>query len=194
MAASPLGRRVLLKGVPGTEVFSNIRGPLAPGALDARALTVVAELPDVACVRESLAEWHRSLAPVCREGGPQFTEMLSWEHIHGCWQGMSQEEYACVQETFAPLNCRALYESAFAVAPRFRRGRVDTTFVRRVIHELWPELLDLPIDPDFSARASQRARRRMGRSFRRAAPRSYLRYLRAARSREERRRARHGGA
>jgi len=73
-------------------------------------------------------------------------DLFCWEQMAGRWQGKVRSEFDIVQESFAPLNCRALLELILGVDPRKRRTpRFE--FFRLMIQRLWPETLMEPINP-----------------------------------------------
>lgn len=50
------------------------------------------------------------------------------------------------QDVFLPYNCRALFTD-FMSAPEESRARPSTELYSAVIADLWPELLQYPINP-----------------------------------------------
>jgi hypothetical protein len=73
-------------------------------------------------------------------------DLFSWEQMAGRWQGKVRSEFDIVQESFAPLNCRALLELMLGLDPRKRRApRFE--FFRLMIERLWPETLVEPVNP-----------------------------------------------
>lgn len=73
-------------------------------------------------------------------------DLFTWEQMAGRWQGKVRSEFDIVQESFAPLNCRALLELMLGVDHRMRRApRFE--FFRLLIGRLWPGTLMEPINP-----------------------------------------------
>jgi hypothetical protein len=62
----------------------------------------------------------------------------------GKWQALSTLEYDLVHETFIPFNNRHLLKIMLAADPK-KRKKYD--FYKMIIGELWPELLEIPVNP-----------------------------------------------
>jgi hypothetical protein len=173
IARSPMAGTLMLKGNPGGEIIREYYGPLRDEWVNPDVLRTIAELPDIAWVRQSLKEWHPDPVAGRRfDGGVTVANLFCWEQLHGCWQSMSQEEYGCAQETISLFNCRAIYETALSVAPRHRR-RHRTAFQCGLVEVMWPELLVVSTNPATSSwlpRAKEAAKY--------AAPRAYSAYRR----------------
>jgi hypothetical protein len=74
-------------------------------------------------------------------------DLLFWENEVGSWLAPCQQEFLLVsKETLSPFNCRRVLEAALSVDPGLR-GEPDYPFFRSVIARLWPECLELPINP-----------------------------------------------
>ena len=74
-------------------------------------------------------------------------DLLYWENRMGSWLASSQQEFLLAwKELFAPFNCRRLIKAALSVDPGLRSGP-DYPFYLTVIARLWPECLEVPINP-----------------------------------------------
>ncbi len=63
----------------------------------------------------------------------------------GNWQAMSQLEWDIVHEVFTPFNCRTLLENLLSVDEKYR-VHDDPIIFRRIITDLWAEVLSEPIN------------------------------------------------
>ncbi len=72
--------------------------------------------------------------------------LLAWEDKEGSWQAMSQLEWDIVQEVFVPFNCRTFLLNMLAVNEKERKGP-KYRYHEALIISLWPELLDIPVNP-----------------------------------------------
>lgn len=91
-------------------------------------------------------------------------DLLFWENELGSWLASSQQEFLLAwKELFAPFNCRRLLVAALSVDPGLRGGP-DYPFFRSVIARLWPECLELPINPKPPEKLAKRVRR-LGRGI-----------------------------
>ncbi len=90
-------------------------------------------------------------------------DLLFWENELGSWLASGQQEFLLAwKEIFAPFNCRRVLEAALSVDPGLRTGP-DYPFFRTVIARLWPECLELPINPKPPVSLVKRVRRLGGR-------------------------------
>jgi hypothetical protein len=86
-------------------------------------------------------------------------DLLYWENRLGSWLASCQQEFLLVsKETLSPFNCRRIMVAALSVDPQLR-GEPDYPFFRSVIARLWPECLELPINPKPPEALAKRIRR-----------------------------------
>jgi hypothetical protein len=94
----------------------------------------------------ALAAFESWLAGVPRADHLDLLDLFCWEQMAGRWQAQIRAEYDIVQESFAPLDCRALLvtmlgiDETYRSAPRFR-------LFADLIELLWSDLLTVPINP-----------------------------------------------
>jgi hypothetical protein len=91
-------------------------------------------------------------------------DLLCWENNYGSWLPSTQQEFLLAwKEVFPPFNCRRVMGAALSVDPDLRRAP-DYPFFRTVIARLWPECLELPINPKPPVSLVRRIRR-LGRKI-----------------------------
>lgn len=74
-------------------------------------------------------------------------DLFEWEQGHGNWLAMCHMEFDIAwKDIFAPFNCRDLLTTLLSVDSRYRK-KPDNTLYRAMINSLWPEILDVPINP-----------------------------------------------
>jgi hypothetical protein len=74
-------------------------------------------------------------------------DLFEWEQGHGNWLAMCQLEFDIAwQDIFTPYNCRKLLETMLSVKDEYRESP-DYQLHKLLISNLWPELLDVPINP-----------------------------------------------
>jgi hypothetical protein len=95
-------------------------------------------------ILRALGEWFASAVEIEKLCGIRVLDLFYWEHRLGCWQANSQVEWDLAQETFCPFNNRNILAALLSV-PEEARLRSAVHFA--VIRELWPELLEEPINP-----------------------------------------------
>lgn len=111
--------------------------PLGP-----RELAAVCKLPPHPFVLDALARWLSGAAP----RNVHLLDLFCWEQMGGRWQALIRAEYDVAQESFAPLDCRALLTTLLGVDERERRGP-EFRILRELIERLWSEVLAEPINP-----------------------------------------------
>lgn len=73
-------------------------------------------------------------------------DFLYWEQRIGNWGCQFPAEQDLAVEEISPLNCRLLINNFLCVS-RENRAAPDFPLIRNIINNLWPEVLDLPINP-----------------------------------------------
>ena len=74
-------------------------------------------------------------------------DLFSWEQSHGNWLAATQMEFDIAwREIITPYNCRALLEIFLSVDESYRCAP-NYQLYKTLIEEMWPELLDVPINP-----------------------------------------------
>jgi hypothetical protein len=104
-----------------------------------------------------IEEWKRGLS--CPLDGPAMLDFLYWEQRMGGWCGQYFAEQDIAMDVFQPFNCRVLLEALLA-CPRSMRSRPDYPLYRELIVRLWPEAMQVPINP---SNLPFRVRRKLGR-------------------------------
>jgi len=136
-----------LPGVPANEVTPT-------------QLAEVCRLAPHPFVLDALTDW---LAGADRNGPVALLDLFCWEQMAGRWQAQIRAEYDIAQESFAPLNCRALLLTMLAVDEAERQGP-GYPFFRALIEQLWPEVLTVPINPPETVGLKRRVLRVIGQS------------------------------
>jgi hypothetical protein len=78
--------------------------------------------------------------------------LFEWEQAHGNWLAMCQLEFDIAwKDLFTPFNCRQLLVDFLSVKVEHRKNPKNTLY-KRLISILWPELLQLPINPHENAK------------------------------------------
>lgn len=90
-------------------------------------------------------------------GNLHLLDLFCWEQMAGRWQAMIRRENDIVHESLAPLNCRHLLTPMLAL-PESQRRPPEHDFLRRLISELWNDVLSVPINPPEPLRAREMVR------------------------------------
>ncbi|MCL5072422.1 MAG: hypothetical protein M1308_16255 [Actinobacteria bacterium] len=95
---------------------------------------------------EVINEWLKNIRKLEKDFNFNLLGLFYWEHRMGNWQAMSQLEWDLVQESFTPFNNRALLSILLSVNYK-HRVEPDYRLYKEIINNLWPELLNYPINP-----------------------------------------------
>jgi hypothetical protein len=115
-------------------------------ALDGATLASFANMRDNAIAIPEFERWLPDASLVEDKYGVRILDLFYWEQKVGNWAAMAQAEFDIVHETFTPFGCRELLTILLSVDREFRRGPKYTLY-RRIIRNLWPEALGVPINP-----------------------------------------------
>jgi hypothetical protein len=96
-------------------------------------------------VIHALERWLQELGPFDRDGW-MLPDLLYWEQRMGIWGAQYPAEQDVAVDEFSPFNCRALLETMVA-APRKDRAAPRYPFFRDLMVAMWPEVLELPLNP-----------------------------------------------
>jgi hypothetical protein len=101
---------------------------------------------DVEFVKKQVSEWFEEVKDSKTNKGYDLLDLFYWEHRMGSWQSQSQLEWDIIQEVFTPFNNRALWDTLLQTDPRYR-CKPKYIFFRKLIQNLWKEILIAPINP-----------------------------------------------
>ncbi len=135
---------VLLNGVCGeiTRCFYRFPGFFP---LSGKTLAVLADMPGSRLAERQFGAWLASAQSVTDQG-VNLLDLFYWENRNGNWSAMSYSEYDIAFESYSPMNCHQFLECLLRVDRSYRMPpRYDVH--RGMIHHMWPELLDFPINP-----------------------------------------------
>jgi hypothetical protein len=101
-------------------------------------------------------------------------DLFEWEQECGSWIAMTSLEFDIAwKDIFTPFNCRDVLVSMLATPPRCRKSHEYGLF-HKIAAALWPETLDLPVNPHMNLSSVKRYLRGANELLRHAA--HYLRY------------------
>ena len=101
-------------------------------------------------------------------------DLFEWEQECGSWIAMTALEFDIAwKDIFTPFNCRDVLVAMLATPPRCRKA-LEYGLFHKIAAALWPETLDLPVNPHRSLSSVKRYLRGANELLRHAA--RYLRY------------------
>jgi len=99
---------------------------------------------------EQLAQWYESARLASLESGVFLGDLLLWEQVIGNWGARYPNEQDLAIEEVSPANNREFYACLLAMEPGRRVGPAFAV-MRDLIELMWPEVLDIAINPHKSA-------------------------------------------
>lgn len=126
-----------------------------------KALATLAGMRGSQTAERAFEEWLES-ANIAVAFGINILDLLYWEMRLGNWSTLAISSYDIVFESFLPFNCRKLIEYLISVDKKYRVPP-NYTHVYLIDH-MWPELLELPINPPSNKKEEFRKKIR-GKNF-----------------------------
>jgi len=111
--------------------------------VDVRILAKLHRVENSPFANRHYAEW---LSDTSEIYNVNIFDLFQWEIKEGSWQAMSQLEMDIAQEVFVPFNCRSLLVDMLSVDEIHRRAP-EYELHKTMIANLWPELLEVAINP-----------------------------------------------
>jgi hypothetical protein len=94
------------------------------------------------------------MAPVAKKFGINVWDLLYWEQRLGNWGAVRNSESAIAIEKVDPFDCHLLIETFLGVDDKYRSYKESPcVFFGEIIRNMWPELLEWPINPPHKIRA-----------------------------------------
>lgn len=100
---------------------------------------------------QSFQQWLDEFDEPCKV---HLLDLFSWEQSHGNWLAGTQMEFDIAwHDIFTPFNCRELLVCLLSVDERHRNSP-DHKLFKMLIENMWPELMNAPINPQDSHKKS----------------------------------------
>lgn len=113
--------------------------------IDAPLLARLARIPAQDFALDALDRWLSSASEV-RVAGLDPLSLFFWEDREGNWQAMTHVEFDVAREIFVPYNCRTLLANMLSI-PESDRSKPEFRLHKKMMLQLWPEVLIEPINP-----------------------------------------------
>jgi hypothetical protein len=167
-----LADRVCTKGDVAEIVKCHFRTEKDNGAsIDGHDLAKLAEMDSHPFAIRAFDEWLSGV----RTYNVHLLDLFCWEQAMGSLEAMIEAQCDLVQEAFSPLNSRDLLTTMLRVPEKHRRPPSFDLF-KTMIEELWPEVLNEPINAQVQTGPKAFVRRTIQRlDMHRWAPRSLRR-------------------
>jgi len=91
-------------------------------------------------------KWLATTKGIWEDFGINILDLFHWEVRKANWGSMNQTEADIAHETFFPYNCRYLLSILLSAKEQYRMPP-NFKLNRRLVAHMWPELLDVPINP-----------------------------------------------
>jgi hypothetical protein len=114
-------------------------------AIHGWTLAMLAKMYNSKLVVKEFSKWLQE-AKKAKQFGVDILDLYLWEYAESGPSAMACSEYDIAFECFSPYNCRQLLENAVSLNIKYRIPP-DYKFHVRLIKNLWPEVLELRINP-----------------------------------------------
>lgn len=102
------------------------------------------------------AKWLAGARAIAESNNVDLMKLFLWEMLLGNWGAVGNSESDIAIEEFDPYDSHFVYELMLSVDRKHTRGEVPE-FFRAVYRQLWPELLQFPLNPPDTLTESLRA-------------------------------------
>ena len=117
--------------------------PISDGQITPQVLSSLVMGNDVFAMR-SFEKWLNGTNDIFNYN---MFDLFYWEQRCGNWLAMSQLEFDIAwKDIFTPFNCRELLVTMLATEEKYRKPPKYELY-RKVMSQLWPEVLSVPINP-----------------------------------------------
>jgi len=96
---------------------------------------------------ECLDAWLASAKDYLDDPRLQISDHYFWEFLMGNWAATAATLQDVAVEECRPTNCRQFILNFYSVDPRYHTEKHTYDFHHKMIKQMWPELLDYPINP-----------------------------------------------
>jgi hypothetical protein len=96
--------------------------------------------------------WLDAARPIAAQHGLNIMTMFWWEMLIGNWGAVGNTESDIAIEEFDPYDSHYLYELFLSVDAKYRTLKNNILF-KELIRFMWPQLLELPVNPPDSKKA-----------------------------------------
>lgn len=110
-------------------------------------LAKIWEYDGIEYVIEEYGKWLEEASTLVEKYNYRLLELFNWEERNGNLYTAFQMDKDIAQEEFTPYNCRKLMEVYLSVPNKYRDVH-SNIYYKAMIKKLWPELLEIPINPD----------------------------------------------
>ncbi|WP_419658225.1 hypothetical protein [Desulfosarcina variabilis] len=117
--------------------------------IDAYDLARLQKMGRQAYAVKAFGEWQSGLGNI---HNVPLLDMFEWEQGHGNWLAMCHTEFDMAwKDLYSPFNCRNLLTLLLSVDSRHRQG-TDCRLYNELINTLWPDVLQVPINPHYQSK------------------------------------------
>jgi hypothetical protein len=107
----------------------------------------IQKYPSLKYAEEKYTKWLNNNKSLFEQNALRILDMLYWEENCANWVAKSKTEFrAFGTEVFSPFNSRELLLTLYGVNKKYRRKQNPVVY-RNIIKQLWPEVMQVPINP-----------------------------------------------
>lgn len=134
-----------------------------PTPLDGAGLARMYGMGDNRFAADRFDEWLSSAWPYAVDAGIDVLDLSYWEQRVGRWAANAMTQWDTLFERHPLFSCRSLLDALLSVDEEHR----DIRLHERMIELLWPELLELPVNPEPKPSIARRSLQQLSRGKKR---------------------------
>lgn len=128
-----------------SEIVRNFYGTKHPNNINAKYLSSLNYYNGFVFVEDELQNWLDSI-PEEIKNDISVPDLMYWEQRMGNWAALEKAEQDLAIEDFSPFNNRELLLKLYSLENKYRKPN-DFLIYHEMIKKLWPEVLEIPINP-----------------------------------------------
>lgn len=115
--------------------------------LTPKKIAFIQKYPFLKYVLSHYNNWYKINKNLFEENEYRILDMLYWEENCANWVAKTKSEFRALNvNVFSPFNSRELLLTLLSIDKKYRRKQNPIVY-KKMISELWPELLEVPVNP-----------------------------------------------
>jgi hypothetical protein len=115
--------------------------------LTPKKIAFIQKYPSLKYVENEYEKWYKKNKSLFLKMGYRTLDMLYWEENCANWVAKSKTEFRAYGiEVFSPFNSRELILTLYGLPKKYRRKQNPVVY-KKMIEILWPEVLQIPVNP-----------------------------------------------
>jgi hypothetical protein len=123
--------------------------------LSPKKISFIEKYPNLDYALKRYTEWFEKNKILFKKNGYRTLDMLYWEENCANWVvNLKRKQRLNGYEIFSPFNSREMLLTLYGLPKKYRRKQ-NTVVYKEIIKYLWPELINVPINPGLKSKLMQ---------------------------------------